>query len=202
MSADRDDTVGSPILQADDEPARADWAEAILSYWFDTLTPADWFTRSDAVDADLTARFADVFAFVARQPEDALLVNARIARAAIIVLDQLPRNIFRGDAKAFATDSKALGLANRAIALGFDQGLSADEALFVYLPFEHSESLADQHRAVELISKLGNDVYTEFAVKHRDVIDRFGRFPHRNDVLGRETTSEEQAYLSSGGGFG
>ncbi|MEO1709622.1 MAG: DUF924 family protein [Pseudomonadota bacterium] len=202
MSDDRGGAVGSPIGRADDEAAPDDWAEAVLAYWFVTLTPADWFKRSEVVDTDLTERFADVHAFVARQPEDALLTSARIARAAIIVLDQLPRNMFRGDARAFATDHKALSLASRAIALGFDQGLTADEALFVFLPFEHSESFADQHRAVALISELGNAVYAEFAVKHRDVIERFGRFPHRNTVLGRETTPEEQAYLSSCGGFG
>lgn len=122
--------------------------------------------------------------------------------ALVIVLDQFSRQIYRGEAKAFAQDGHALTVAKHAIASGFDQDALPVHRLFWYLPFEHSENLADQDRAIELLEPLGNAEWTRYAREHRDVIARFGRFPHRNAALGRENTPEEEAYLAQpGSGF-
>lgn len=176
-----------------------DWPTRVLNFWFAELTPQDWFVSSDTVDAAIGMRFGDVIAWVAAAPIDALETTDEATRAAIIVLDQFPRNIYRARPEAFATDDKALALADRFVGLGRDAGLSVDERLFVYLPFEHSERLSDQDRSVALFEALGDKTYLDFARKHRDVISRFGRFPHRNSVLGRISTPEEVAFLESEG---
>ena len=121
--------------------------------------------------------------------------------ALLILLDQIPRNIFRGSGHAFATDGLALHYARCAVARGMDLQVDADLRAFVYLPFEHSEVLADQHEAVRLFRTLGNAEYDRYALAHLDVIERFGRFPHRNAALGRVNTADEQAWLDAGGGF-
>ena len=113
------------------------------------------------------------------------------------MLDQLPRNIHRGRPEAVAADEKARAVARRAIERGFDKELAKPRRLFLYLPFEHSESLADQDLALELISALGDEEQTYWARRHRDAIARFGRFPHRNAILGRDSTAEEMAFLNS-----
>ena len=178
------------------------WVEEVLGFWFEELQPADWFTKSDATDATIRTRFLDLHTKVSAVPVAAVTSSAREALAAVIVLDQFPRNLFRGDARSFATDAQALAISQAAIAAGLDQGLTVDEGVFLYLPLEHSENLADQDRAVELITALGNDNYTQYAIAHRDVIKRFGRFPHRNAVLARQSTEQEQAYLAEpGSGF-
>jgi uncharacterized protein (DUF924 family) len=178
-------------------PSAATWAADVLSFWFETLTPAQWFKKDDGVDIQIRQRFLDVFERVAMTADAGLLTNVRHARAALIVPDQFPRNIFRGSARSFATDAKALRLADAAVARGFDHGLTRDERLFMYLPFEHSEDLATQERSMALISALGDPELTRFAVAHRDIIARFGRFPHRNAVLGRASTHDEIEFLVS-----
>ena len=183
-------------------PLPENWVDDVLTFWFDELEPADWFTKSDATDTRIRTRFLDLYRQLAAQPVSALTTSRREALAAVIVLDQFPRNLFRGDAQSFATDPQALAITKAAIEAGFTQGLSVDESVFLYLPFEHSESLEDQDRAVDVISALGNDNYTQYAIAHRDVIRKFGRFPHRNVILGRQSTAEEQAYLAEpGSGF-
>ncbi len=178
------------------------WVEDVLSFWFEELESADWFKKSDATDNKIRFRFLTIHETVAGMATAELVTDERTALAAIIVLDQFPRNMFRGSPKSFATDGKALEIARAFAGSGFGEGLSIDARVFAYLPFEHSENLADQHRAVELIGALGNDEYTRYAVAHRDVIERFGRFPHRNAVLGRVSTPEEEAYLAEpGSGF-
>ncbi|MEO1091587.1 MAG: DUF924 family protein [Pseudomonadota bacterium] len=170
--------------------------EELLDYWFRTLDREAWFVADAAVDAELGRRFGDLpdracgggLASWAATPKGAL--------AQVLVLDQLPRNLFRGTARAFAFDDAALTAAAMAIEQQQDQDLSIDERHFLYLPFEHSERLADQDRAVTLIGALGDAVYTDYAERHRDVIRRFGRFPHRNDVLGRTSTSAECTYVA------
>jgi uncharacterized protein (DUF924 family) len=117
----------------------------------------------------------------------------------VIVLDQLPRNMFRGNARAFAADPLAREVASRAIARGFDQLVPAAERMFFYLPFEHSEKLSDQERCVALNRATGDAEAIKWAEHHADIIRRFGRFPHRNAALGRATTAEEQAFLDGGG---
>ena len=139
---------------------------------------------------------------LAATDNDDIAATPRQAMAAIIVFDQLARNMFRGSAKTFACDDKALHLAARLIADGSDAELSGDERYFMMMPFMHAEDLAQQDRCVELFEeRMGSEQGIRYAKMHRDVIARFGRFPHRNAVLGRETTPQEQAYLDEGGGF-
>ena len=136
---------------------------------------------------------------VAAAPEDVLLADTKTALAAVIVLDQFSRNMFRGTPVAFANDAKALAIARKAIAKDFAVALSGDEQLFLYLPFEHQENVDAQARSVELISALGDPELTKYAQAHKDVIDRFGRFPHRNAILGRISTAEELEFLKGQG---
>ncbi len=178
------------------------WIDDVLAFWFDELEPADWFKKSDATDAEINTRFRNLYEGLSQIPAEDLTGSIRQALAAVIVLDQFPRNLFRDNAQSFAMDAKALAITVAAIEAGIDQGLTLDQSVFLYLPFEHSENLADQERAVELIGALGNANYTQYALTHRDVIKRFGRFPHRNKVLGRASTTEEDAYLAEpGSGF-
>ena len=155
--------------------------------------------KDAAVDAQIRDRFAPLIDQLAAQPVDEALTSADRALATVIVLDQFPRNVFRGTPRAFATDARALDVAKAAIDRGLDQELPADRRVFLYLPFEHSEALADQERCVELTAALGDEEYARYAVLHRDVIKRFGRFPHRNVMLGRTPTLEEITFLKEPG---
>ncbi len=162
-----------------------------------------WFKADDAFDAEIRAAFLDDFEAAARGDLDAMADRPAGALALIILLDQFPRNMFRGTARAFETDPKALSIAAETVAQGFDQALTVIERTFVYLPFEHSESLADQDRSIALYEALGDAESLDYAVRHRDIIQRFGRFPHRNAVLGRDSTPEEAAFLlQPGSSFG
>ncbi len=172
-------------------------ARVVLHFWFTELRPEQWW-RDDTLDQQIVSRFGEVFERLETGVPDAWLETPRGVLAAVLVLDQFPRNMFRGTARAFATDSAARRLAEHAVERGLDQALSVDERLFLYLPFEHSEDGADQERAVALISALGNAQYTDFARQHKQVIDRFGRFPQRNAALGRVSTPEEDAFLEAG----
>lgn len=172
----------------------------LLDVWR-TAGPSKWFAKDTAFDASLRDRFLDAHFAAARREYEAVLDDADGALALILLLDQVPRNVFRDSGHAFATDPLARAYAHRAIASGHD--LAVDQALrvFFYLPFEHSEDIADQDRCVALVEAMGNANYLKYAEAHRDVIRRFGRFPHRNRALGRENTPEEQAWLDAGGGF-
>jgi len=179
-----------------------DWITDILTFWFHDLTPEQWFTRDDAVDAAIRDRFADVYERVAACAPEDLASDPDTCLAAIIALDQFPRNIFRGDWRAFATDPKARALTEIALERGWDRGRPIPRAVFYYMPLEHSEDLVDQIRCCELMAALGDATYLDYAERHKAVIERFGRFPHRNAVLGRESTSDEIAYLNeAGAGF-
>jgi uncharacterized protein (DUF924 family) len=173
-------------------------AADVLAFWR-AAGPAKWFKKDSAFDAEIISRFQALWRAAASGPLSDWETAADPALALVIVLDQFPRNMFRGKADAFATDALARGVAERAIARSFDQKVPASERLFFYLPFEHSESLADQERAVALVGTLGNPDLTRWSELHADVIRRFGRFPHRNSALGRATTREEQEYLDAGG---
>jgi uncharacterized protein (DUF924 family) len=175
------------------------WADDVLRFWFEELKPDSWFKRDDAVDRAIRLRFAVVLAAVAAARPDTLASAPCPALAAVIVLDQFPRNMFRGSAEAFAHDAGARAVACAAIAAGHDKALDAAGRLFLCLPFEHSEDAADQARAVALISALGDAEWTRHAEAHKRIIDRFGRFPHRNAALGRATTPEEAAFLRQPG---
>jgi len=172
-------------------------AERVLLFWFEELTPEQWW-RDSTLDQRVAARFLDLYHRLRRAAPADWRASPRGMLAAVLVLDQFPRNMFRGTAAAFATDARARALADQAVGRGFDRGLSVDEKLFLYLPFEHSEDAADQARAVSLIGALGNPQYTEFAKQHQAVIERFGRFPQRNAALVRVSTPEEEAFLAEG----
>jgi uncharacterized protein (DUF924 family) len=177
-----------------DEP---DWVGEVLDFWFGELGPRQWFSHDAAVDAAIAARFGELPAHLLATPaREVEFLGGRAVRAAVLVLDQFSRNLHRGSAQAFAGDELARQLAREAIACGEDARLSAAERLFLYLPFEHSEELADQELSLCLHEQLGEAEWTRYAVAHRDLIARFGRFPHRNAVLGRQSTPEEIAAMA------
>jgi uncharacterized protein (DUF924 family) len=179
-------------------------ATEVLGFWFGDepgVRREAWFKKNPDFDAEIRERFGAILARAAAGELDGLAATPQGCLALVIVLDQFPRNIFRDDGRAFATDGQALALAKAAIASGLDQQLTPLEREFFYLPFEHSEDLDDQRRSVELFRTLGADAL-EWAERHLVVIERFGRFPHRNAVLGREATAEEAAFLEEKpGGF-
>lgn len=179
----------------------------ILEFWFGKPDEEDygkprkvWFIKNPEFDQEVRSRFLPVYQQAAAGELDDWKTSAQGCLALIILLDQFPRNMFRGQAQAFATDSQALAYAKHAVERGFDQELLPIQRQFIYLPFEHSENLDDQHQCIALFSTL-ND-YPEcvsgvdYAHRHFEVIQRFGRFPHRNKILGRETTPEEAEFLN------
>jgi uncharacterized protein (DUF924 family) len=170
----------------------------VLAFWR-ALGPEGWYRTDAAVDADIRARFQALHAAAAAGGLAAWEGDAQGALALAITLDQFPRNMYRGSAAAFATDPVARAVAGRAIDHGFDRAVADGERVFFYLPFMHSEALADQERCVTLCGALGDADTLAFAEQHADIIRRFGRFPHRNAALGRATTPEEQAFLDAGG---
>ena len=171
--------------------------ETILAFWREA-GPDKWFTRDDAFDADIREKFLATYEAAAAGKLSAWEATADGALALAIVLDQFPRNMFRGDARCYATDPLARQVANRALKCGYDQDVPAEERRFLFLPFMHSEEMADQRRCVALYREAGDDDL-KYAERHADIIRRFGRFPHRNALLGRATTPEEQAYLDADG---
>ena len=182
-------------------------AAEVLGFWFAREgRDKRWFQKDDRFDAEVRRRFFALHADAAAGRLEAWKDSARECLALILVLDQFPRNMFRGSAQAFSTDAMALAAARWAVERGYDRGLAAVERLFLYLPFEHSESLTAQDEACRLMQEL--DAFTEtddayaYALRHRDVIRRFGRFPHRNAALGRPSTPEELEFLATpGSGF-
>jgi uncharacterized protein (DUF924 family) len=170
----------------------------VLAFWR-TAGPKKWFTKSAAFDAEIMAGFFSTYQAAAAGQLGAWEATAESALALVIVLDQFPRNMFRGNARAFAADPLSRAVADRAIAHGFDQETRLSLRRFFYLPFEHSENLADQERCVTLSRATGDADALKWAELHANIIRRFGRFPHRNAVLGRTTTAAEQVFLDSGG---
>lgn len=178
-----------------------DWQRAVLRFWFGELTSDDWFTSKEETDEAIRQRFRALHDEMRIAIPAEAFLDPHAALAAVIVLDQFSRNMFRGTADAFATDRLAVAIARNALDSGFDAALPEEQRHFLYMPFMHSESLDDQNRCVALFEKLeGDDV--KYAVEHRDIVARFGRFPHRNRALGRETTEEERAFLAGHEGFG
>lgn len=175
-------------------------ARALLAFWGEAGM-SRWFRGGDAFDDECRERWQDAHFAAARGEFDYWLADADGALALVLLLDQIPRNIFRASPHAFATDPLALRAARRAIEAGFDARVNPALRFFFYLPFEHSEAMADQDCAVALFTALGDANLLGYATAHRDVIARFGRFPHRNEALGRVSTPEEQRWLDAGGGF-
>jgi uncharacterized protein (DUF924 family) len=176
-----------------------DWARDVLRFWFETLKPQAWFHTDPTVDAEIRVRFLGLHERLKTTPPEP--EDAETALAAVIVFDQFPRNLFRGRPEAYATDALALGLARAAIAAGLDRGLEDRERMFLYMPFHHSEDRADQQRSVELFATLDVPGALQSAQGHKAVVDRFGRFPHRNAALGRVSTPEEIEHLKHPAGF-
>jgi uncharacterized protein (DUF924 family) len=171
---------------------------SVLAFWR-TAGPDKWFNKDTAFDDDIRLHFLETYdAAVAGELSD-WEQTADGALALTIVLDQFPRNMFRGDALTYAADALAREVAERALARGFDRQVPSPEWQFFYLPFEHSEAMADQERACALCAATGDADLLKWAQLHADIIRRFGRFPHRNAMLGRATTAEEQAFLDGGG---
>lgn len=171
--------------------------DAVLEFWFSPQNRPRWFVRSDEFDRAVCERFGELHARAAEGELADWAATPRGALALILLLDQVPRNIFRGTPAAFASDPLALATARAAVDAGHDRDLSQEERVFMYLPFEHSEDLRDQERCLELMGGLSDEPsWREYAEAHRKIIARFGRFPHRNAVLGRESTPEEVAFLT------
>ena len=176
--------------------------ERVLKFWFNpdgTDSYGDnlkfWWKKELAFDEEVAARFRDDFEGAESGALDHMTDDARGSLALVILLDQFPRNMFRDSPRAFATDAKALSISEKALDNEFDRMLFPAERAFLYMPWQHGESLAVQERSVRLFGALEFGDMANFAVRHRDVIARFGRFPHRNAILGRESTAEEREFL-------
>ena len=169
-----------------------DWRADVLKFWFG-LDEGQWWRGGDELDDRIKQNFAKLFWDKRQLPVDRFTTDPLTALAGVILFDQFPRNMFRGSAEQFATDELALGIAKKAVANGFDDQLEPRERGFLYMPFEHSEKLDDQKRALLLFTSLGDDKMLHYARLHHDIIERFGRFPHRNAMLGREPRPEEIA---------
>lgn len=211
---------GRSALFMADVPSRVrgDAAHAVLDYWFGPDTDdartfarhkARWFAGGADVDRDIATRFGDLHARAARGELDAWAAGSGGRLALILLFDQLSRNLYRGTPDAFAFDERAFDLAESGITLGLDGGLPLVERVFFYMPYQHVESLPAQHRGVALFESLAAseapahvratlESFAGYARQHRDIVARFGRFPHRNRILGRDSTADEQRFLDSG----
>jgi len=170
----------------------------ILDFWW-SAGPSKWFTKNDKFDKECQNRFAERIEQALNGELDDWAHEPTSMFALILLLDQFPRNIFRGSPRAFEGDPKAQKLAELAMEKGFDRAFPKDVRMFFYLPFEHAEDMALQEKCVDLARRLGHQEFYLYALIHMDAIRRFGRFPHRNKVLGRTSTPEEEAYLADGG---
>ena len=176
--------------------------EDILAFWLDEVGPDGWYIADEALDQKIRDRFMDTWIEACEGAYSLWLTYPSGALAYLILMDQFPRNMFRGEAKAFASDMAALEVAKCAIGKGWDQKIDAPGRQFFYMPMMHSENLCDQERCVRLLLTRmpdGGAVNLVHAKVHREVIRRFGRFPYRNDALARETTATEAAFVAEGG---
>jgi uncharacterized protein (DUF924 family) len=178
-------------------PARA-WAAELLHVWFHELKPKQWFGASAKVDALLRRRFAREWAMLRFRPAETFLADPRAALAAVLLFDQVPRNIHRGTAQTFASDPLARQIAKAALAMGWDAELGLAERQFLAMPLMHSETIADHLHSLRIYARLGPRHGWPFARSHYKMIARFGRFPHRNKVLGRTSTAAEKAAVAAG----
>lgn len=173
--------------------------DEVLNFWFSERVKPLWFKKNDEFDREIKQRFINIYQVAQagalaswRDRSDDLL-------ALILILDQFPRNMFRNTAQAFATDAQALDLTKYALSKNYAQDLTAEQQAFLYMPLMHSENKLDQALSVELFQALGKEDNLKFAIKHQEIINRFGRFPHRNEILGRESTTDEREFLNQPG---
>jgi len=169
-----------------------DWRSDVLKFWFG-LQPKQWWNGGPELDQLIREKFLNLWAEKRQLPVDAFLTDPLTAVAAVILFDQFPRNMFRGHADAFSTDHIALAIAKGAVAKSLDEELQKPERKFLYMPFLHSENLENQDRALLLFTKIADEEQIKYAHHHRDIIARFGRFPHRNAILGRASRPDEIA---------
>lgn len=179
-------------------PPPADWAQQLLAFWFDGHGMDDWYGGGPEFDDAVRDLAGDWHAALRALPADAFLIDADTALAAAILFDQVSRNIFRGHADAFATDPLARAIARDIVANGWDRDWPDARRQFAYLPFQHSEDIADQRESRRLFGALGDPVFHDYAQQHFAIIDRFGRFPHRNAALGRDDRPGEAAAIEEG----
>jgi len=172
----------------------------VLEYWFVELGPSDWFSVDVQRDSDIAGRFGELYENI-RVHYTRDIDDPEVALVQIIVLDQFSRNMFRGTARAFEADPLALDLAQNAVRLGLDRELESLRRQFIYMPYMHSEDKSVHAKAVSLFTELDNDHALKYELEHKAIIDRFGRYPHRNKILGRESTPEELEFLKTHKGF-
>jgi uncharacterized protein (DUF924 family) len=177
-----------------------DWIGEVHRFWFEELRPEQWFRGDPSVDEAITRRFGALRESLAAQPVD--VPTSRAALARVIVLDQFSRNMFRSSPIAYSADALALQTAQAAIDAGLDRELTSTERQFLYMPCQHSEDRAVQRRSIELFASVGKPDVLAYANQHKDIVDRFGRFPHRNVVLGRRSTPAEIEFLKTAPTFG
>ncbi|HYH17011.1 MAG TPA: DUF924 family protein [Azospirillum sp.] len=174
--------------------------DEVIDFWFDESTKTYWFERSDSFDRLVADTLLETHEKAAAGALDHWMDDVDGCIALCILLDQVPRNVFRGTPRAFATDGKARAVARRALEQGFDHECTPDERMFLYLPFEHHEDLESQKLSCALFrDRVGADIAIDYAERHRAIIERFGRFPHRNAILGRTSTPEEVEFLKEPG---
>lgn len=171
----------------------------VLSFWFSEKVKPLWFKQDPEFDQEISQRFFDAYQLASAGKLDNWHQNPGSILALIILLDQFPRNMFRHNAQAFATDRQAVELTQYALAKNYEQELSTEKKVFLYMPLMHSEDFEHQTRSVELFQQLGKENNLKFAIKHQEIVARFGRFPHRNNILGRESTSAEKEFLTQPG---
>jgi len=176
-----------------------DHAEKVLNFWFNILTPEDWFKKSEKLDREITDKFKDIHKKAAISELFEWRTTPKGSLAEIIILDQFSRNIYRNKPQAFSSDPLSLALAQTAIKKNFDAALQNNEKAFLYMPFMHSESKLIHKKAVELYNQPGLENNYNYELKHKEIIDRFNRYPHRNLILNRESTSEELEFLKQKG---
>lgn len=173
--------------------------QTVLDFWFDEISPEQWWIKDPSFDQEIKARFLDLHKSANCGELFHWRNTAQGRLAEILVLDQFSRNIFRDTAKAFASDTLALVLAQEAVSLGADNTLADNQRSFMYLPYMHSESAAIHQQAIKLYTELGNESNLSFELKHQEIIARFGRYPHRNNILARQSTAEELEFLQQPG---
>ena len=168
------------------------WSDEVISFWFG-LKPEQWWKADETLDAEVRERFQELWEEQRQLPAECFLSDSRTALAAVVLFDQFPRNMFRGHADQYSTDLLALAIAKGAVDRGLDDPLEPRQRGILYMPFQHSEDLDEQRRSLLLFTALGDEEQLGFAQKHHDVIERFGRYPHRNAMLGRAPRPEEVA---------